>query len=111
MGGLEGSVREAGHAPAAGIETQGLTKSYGSRTALDGVTLTVAPGSVLGLLGPNGAGKTTLIRMLSTVLRPDRGTFTVAGVPDSPADGDPPADRRAPRERRLPPAADLPRSG
>lgn len=47
--------------------------------ALDGVSLTVAEGTVLGLLGPNGAGKTTAVRILATLLRPDSGRATVAG--------------------------------
>ena len=42
--------------------------------ALDGVDLTVPPGSVLGLLGPNGAGKTTIVRILTTLLQPDAGS-------------------------------------
>jgi len=63
------------------IEAVGLTKSYDGRPAVDGVDLAVPSGTVLGLLGPNGAGKTTVIRVLSTILRPDSGTFLVAGVP------------------------------
>jgi ABC-2 type transport system ATP-binding protein len=65
------------------IDARGLRKSYGGRVALEGLDLEVAGGTVLGFLGPNGAGKTTAIRMLSTVLRPDRGSFAVAGIPDS----------------------------
>ena len=64
------------------IETNGLTKSYDGRVALVGVDLAVPTGSVLGFLGPNGAGKTTMIRILSTILAADSGSFTVAGVPD-----------------------------
>jgi ABC-2 type transport system ATP-binding protein len=67
----------------AAIEARGLRKTYGGRVAIEGLDLEVAGGTVLGFLGPNGAGKTTAIRMLSTVLRPDRGSFAVAGIPDS----------------------------
>jgi ABC-2 type transport system ATP-binding protein len=63
------------------IEARGLRKTYGGRVAVEGLDLEVARGTVLGFLGPNGAGKTTAIRMLSTVLRPDRGSFAVAGLP------------------------------
>jgi oleandomycin transport system ATP-binding protein len=62
-----------------GLETRGLTKSFGRTTALAGVDLAVCRGRVLALLGPNGAGKTTLIRILATLLRPDGGTARVAG--------------------------------
>jgi ABC-2 type transport system ATP-binding protein len=61
------------------IETKGLTKSFGETRALDGVDLQIKTGTVYGLLGPNGAGKTTIIRILATLLRPDRGTARVLG--------------------------------
>ncbi|MCK9878144.1 ATP-binding cassette domain-containing protein [Frankia sp. Ag45/Mut15] len=61
------------------IEVFGLTKSYGDHTVLDGVDLTVAPGTVYALLGPNGAGKTTVVNILSTLLAPDDGEIRVAG--------------------------------
>jgi ABC-2 type transport system ATP-binding protein len=61
------------------VETEGLTKRYGSNTVLNGLDLKVAEGSVLALLGPNGAGKTTAIRILSTLTRPDEGTARVCG--------------------------------
>ncbi|MHB9864409.1 ATP-binding cassette domain-containing protein [Streptomyces sp. YIM S03343] len=61
------------------IHAEGLVKTFGELRALDGVDLTVPEGSVLGLLGPNGAGKTTTVRVLTTLLRPDAGTATVAG--------------------------------
>ncbi len=62
------------------IEVEGVRKTYGEVRALDGVDLEVARGSVLGLLGPNGAGKTTLVRILATLLAPDTGRATVAGL-------------------------------
>jgi len=61
------------------IEADGLVKAYGPTRALDGLDLQVETGSILGMLGPNGAGKTTTVRVLSTLLRPDRGTARVAG--------------------------------
>jgi ABC-2 type transport system ATP-binding protein len=79
--GATGHVGSAGAPGATAIETKGLVRSYGSRVAVDGVDLQVPRGAVLGLLGPNGAGKTTLIRLLSTLLRPDSGSFSIAGVP------------------------------
>jgi ABC-2 type transport system ATP-binding protein len=62
------------------ITVRGLVKSYGQVRALAGVDLDVARGTVLGLLGPNGAGKTTVVRVLTTLLKPDAGTATVAGL-------------------------------
>ena len=61
------------------IETQGLSKSFDSFQAVEGVTLTVRPGEVLALLGPNGAGKTTTVRMLTSILKPSAGWARVAG--------------------------------
>src|SRR2546423_6742198 len=62
------------------IRASGLVKRFGTVTALDGLGLTVAEGTVLALLGPNGAGKTTAVRILATLLRPDEGSAEVAGV-------------------------------
>jgi len=62
------------------IEAEGLSKRFGSVVALDGLDLAVPVGTVLGLLGPNGAGKTTAVRVLTTLLRPDAGRATVAGL-------------------------------
>jgi ABC-2 type transport system ATP-binding protein len=65
------------------IEAEDLVKVYRSRKnevrALDGLSLSVDEGRVMGLLGPNGAGKTTTVRILATLLRPDSGKATVAG--------------------------------
>ena len=55
-------------------------KHFGETKALDGVTLHAEQGKIFGLLGPNGAGKTTLVRMLSTLLTPDRGSVQVLGI-------------------------------
>jgi len=62
------------------IETERLTKSFGSTQALSGLDLTVQQGGILGLLGPNGAGKTTAVRVLTTLLRPDSGQARVLGL-------------------------------
>src|SRR2546421_3058061 len=62
------------------IRTSGLVKRFGKVTALDGLDLAVPGGTILGLLGPNGAGKTTAVRILTTLLEPDGGTATVAGL-------------------------------
>ena len=62
------------------VEARGLTKTYKTTPALDGLDLTVPRGQVLALLGPNGAGKTTFVRLLATLLRPDAGTLQVDGL-------------------------------
>ena len=56
-----------------------LTKKFGSLTAVDDLSFTVAPGRVTGFLGPNGAGKTTTLRMLLGLVRPTSGTATIGG--------------------------------
>jgi ABC-2 type transport system ATP-binding protein len=61
------------------IVAEGLGKRFGPVVALDGVDLELPAGGVLGLLGPNGAGKTTAVRILATLLKPDRGRARVAG--------------------------------
>ncbi|AVH21480.1 ATP-binding cassette domain-containing protein [Nocardia cyriacigeorgica] len=62
------------------IVAEGLVKRYGQQVALDGLDLTVPEGTVTALLGPNGAGKTTTVRVLTTLLIPDGGRATVAGI-------------------------------
>ncbi|MET8358053.1 ABC transporter ATP-binding protein [Micromonospora sp. NPDC005171] len=65
------------------VELDGLTKSFGTVTAVDGLSLRVQPGEVVAFLGPNGAGKTTTIDMLLGLSRPDTGTVRVlGGTPD-----------------------------
>jgi ABC-2 type transport system ATP-binding protein len=62
------------------VEARGLRKAFGKVQALDGLSLAVPAGSVLGLLGPNGSGKTTTVSILATSLRPDAGRATVDGL-------------------------------
>ncbi|MFH8626314.1 ATP-binding cassette domain-containing protein [Streptomyces vietnamensis] len=63
----------------AAVSAIGLRKSYGDKTVLDGIDLTVPEGSVFALLGPNGAGKTTAVKILSTLITADGGRARVAG--------------------------------
>jgi sodium transport system ATP-binding protein len=62
------------------IEVQQLHKTFGAKIAVHDVTFSAADGQITGLLGPNGAGKTTTLRMLYTLLKPDRGRITVDGL-------------------------------
>lgn len=62
------------------LVAEDLRKQYGPRLALRGLTFTLRAGRMLGFLGPNGAGKTTSIRMLTTIMEPDGGRFTVDGI-------------------------------
>ncbi len=61
------------------LEIDGLRRAYGERLALDGVSLTVRPGEIVGLLGANGAGKSTLLRTAAGLQPPDEGAVRVAG--------------------------------
>ena len=61
------------------IAVENLVKRYGTFTAVDGVSLEVAPGQIHGFLGPNGAGKTTTIRMIAGLLKPSAGRILVNG--------------------------------
>jgi len=63
------------------IETLGLRKVYGRKVALDGLTMSVAPGEVFGLLGPNGAGKSTLVKILVGLIYPSGGAARLLGRP------------------------------
>src|SRR5438477_448471 len=62
------------------VETRELTKKYGRVVALDGLTMSVERGQILGFVGPNGAGKTTTIKILVGLARPTSGTATIAGA-------------------------------
>ncbi|MDQ4080155.1 MAG: ABC transporter ATP-binding protein, partial [Gemmatimonadota bacterium] len=62
------------------IELRGLTKRYGTFTAVDAIDLTVPRGELFGFLGPNGAGKTTTLRMIAGILEPTAGSVRIAGI-------------------------------
>ena len=62
------------------IEVRGLHKSFGGKLAVEGVSFSARDGEITALLGPNGAGKTTTLRMLYTLLKPDRGQIRVDGL-------------------------------
>ncbi len=61
------------------LQTEGLTRRFGTFTAVDTLTISIAAGEVFGLVGPNGAGKTTVIKMLTTLLPPTSGSARVGG--------------------------------
>jgi iron complex transport system ATP-binding protein len=61
------------------IDARGLRFSYGRAPVIDDVSLTLAPGEMLGVIGPNGSGKSTLVRLLSGVVRPSAGTIQIHG--------------------------------
>jgi ABC-2 type transport system ATP-binding protein len=65
----------------AAIHTLGLTRRFGELTAVDNVSLSVAPGQFFGFLGPNGAGKSTTIKMLTGLLEPSAGSIEILGRP------------------------------
>jgi ABC-2 type transport system ATP-binding protein len=82
---LQDSSSSAPQIGAPAIETSGLTKRFGERTAVDGVDLLVPPGCAFGFLGTNGAGKTTMIRMLLGLTHASAGSMKLLGRP-VPAD-------------------------
>lgn len=67
-------------APSGGVVCEGISKSFASTRALVGLDLEIPEGSILAMLGPNGAGKTTAVRILTTLIKPDSGHATVAGI-------------------------------
>ena len=87
------SNRSAGQAPGTSspsvtpaVEARGLTKTFGTNRAVDGIDLTVKEGEIVGVLGPNGAGKTTMLQMLATLLPIDSGEARIFGH-DVPTEG------------------------
>jgi ABC-2 type transport system ATP-binding protein len=62
------------------LKAENLQKSYGDNLALKGLSFSLRPGRIMGFLGPNGAGKTTAIRILTTILQPTAGSFSVNGI-------------------------------
>src|SRR5438128_4524177 len=63
------------------IETHSLSKHFGQRKAVDGLTISIPAGTIAGFVGPNGAGKTTTIRLLLGLVRPSEGSATILGKP------------------------------
>lgn len=66
------------------LECRNLSKRYGSKTALEGVNLSIEPGRVVGLLGPNGSGKTTMIKLINGLLTPSTGEVFICGQKPGP---------------------------
>lgn len=62
------------------IQTEGITKSFGSLQVLKGIDLTVGDGEIVSIVGPSGAGKTTLLQIIGTLYRPDRGKLLINGT-------------------------------
>src|SRR5690606_33510659 len=75
-----GRVRLGRVSVAAAVEVESLVKRYGPTTAVDGLSFTVAMGSITAILGPNGAGKTTTVEICEGFRRPDEGTVQVLGL-------------------------------
>ena len=75
------------------IEVTDLTKRYGDRAAVDGVSFSVEEGEIFGILGPNGAGKTTTVESIAGLRTPDAGTIRVLGL--DPRTGPRPAPHRS----------------
>ena len=63
----------------AALEIEGIRKTFGDKVAIESLDLTIPQGATYGLIGPSGAGKTTAIRMIMSILFPDRGTISVFG--------------------------------
>ena len=77
----EGPETETRRIGSPAIAVRGLTKRFGTLTAIDDLTFEVRPGVVIGFLGPNGAGKSTTLRAILGLVRPTPGSASVAGMP------------------------------
>lgn len=75
----DAAIDGAGEAMIAALQLEDLAVHFGGVNAVDGVTISIAPGELVGLIGPNGAGKTTLIRIVAGAVKPDRGRVVLAG--------------------------------
>jgi ABC-2 type transport system ATP-binding protein len=84
---LNAPDRAATPADGPALEVTNLTKRFGERIAVEGVSFQVARGEVFGFLGPNGAGKTTTVRILGTLIAPTSGSASVLGIPITPENG------------------------
>src|SRR5947209_18016137 len=76
---MKGGQRTPDGGPVVSIVVADYHKNYGDTVAVAGISVTVAPGEILGLAGPNGAGKTTTLRALAGILAPTRGRLSLAG--------------------------------
>ncbi|MFJ4713891.1 ATP-binding cassette domain-containing protein [Streptomyces sp. NPDC088785] len=76
---MSATAVEGGLQPPSALSAVNLRKSYGDKVVLDGIDLTVPPGTVFALLGPNGAGKTTAVKILSTLIGADAGSVRIGG--------------------------------
>jgi ABC-2 type transport system ATP-binding protein len=77
----DAQATQPGLQPAAGLALSNLTRTFGTRTVVNGLTLTAGAGQVVGLLGANGCGKSTTMKMLGGVLAATSGTFALDGIP------------------------------
>ncbi len=80
MAGSESKMLLEGAGGEPAVEVRGLSKAFGTRKAVDGVSFSLPQGAFLSIFGPNGAGKTTLLRVLATLARPSAGEARVCGV-------------------------------
>ncbi len=83
------------------VECRALHKAFGAIVAVDGISLSVRKGEVLGFLGPNGAGKSTTMKMITGFLEPDQGIAAICGIDVQASPGRPkPSSATCPKARR-----------